>query len=197
MSIVDMDEYTLQQELEALAGNAFSPDTSDASSKPEPMSDTLSRWQNLFHLSQGEAVDRIMDHRNNLTRTRVSDAHWDIVRSEKEAEGYDREAYEYELELQKRKALLPGLIPAAEGQEGSSVTYLLELGGPLDSLDKVQRAASLETAPPEVAGRSVEDDRPVRLCCLDGKAKAAILRWASEKGGGFEPTILVDPRSLR
>ncbi|KAK4541567.1 hypothetical protein LTR36_007864 [Oleoguttula mirabilis] len=192
-----MDDHSFQQELEALAGNAYNPDPLDTSGKPEPISATMARWQKLFHLSPDEAVDRIMDHRNNLTRTRVSDAHWDTVRSEKEAEGYDREAFEYELEVQKKKAQLPDLVPAAEGDAGNRVTYLVELSGRLDTLEKVQQAACLEVMPEVVAGRSVEEGRAVQLCCINGTAKTAILRWASKEGGGFEPTILVDPRSLR
>lgn len=192
-----MDDYSLQQELEALAGNAYNPASSDDSGKPEPISATMNRWQKLFHLSQGEVVDRLMDHRNNLTRTRVTDAHWDTVRLEKEAEGYDREAYEYELELQKKKALLPDLVPSAEDEAGISVTYLVELSGLLDTPEMVKHAADLESTPELVAGRSVEEGRRVLLCCVDGTAKTAILHWASNEGGGFEPTILVDPRSLR
>jgi len=124
-------------------------------------------------------------------------AHRGTVSAEKEAEGYDREAYEYELDLQKKRALLPEQLPSSESEAESSITYLVELTGPLDTLAKVQEAAGLATTPATVSGRSVEEGRPVRLCCVDSKAKSAILRWASKEGGGFEPTILVDPRSLR
>lgn len=190
-----MDDYAVQQELEALAGNAFNP-VEDHESKPEPMKDTVSRWQRLFGLSQDSAVDHIMDYRNDLTRTRVSDDLWEAVRSEREKQGYNREAYEYELDVHKRKAILPDLQPAADNSQ-SSITYLVELSGVLDSENKVQHAAKLDVLPPVVTGESVEDGRPVSLCCVDSAAKAAILRWASTQGGGFEPTILVDPRSLR
>ena len=192
-----MDDYTLQQQLEALAGNAYEPDDSPDNVKSEPISTTMTRWQKLFGLSPDEAIDRIMGNRNNLTRTRISDAHWETVRSDKESEGYDREAYEYELDLQKKRALLPQQMPADENTTESSVSYLVELSGPLDSPAKVQDAAGLESAPPDLAGTSVEEGRSVRLCCIDSNAKAAILRWASYQGGGFEPTILVDPRSLQ
>ena len=188
-----MDDFNLQQELEALAGNAYNPDP-DLETPPEPMGTTIERWQKLFHLSDDEAIDRIQEHRNNLTRTRITDAHWDIGRSEKEAEGYDREAYEYELELQKKKATVPDLLPSAEG---STVTYLVELEGPLDEPEKVQKAAGMHELPIVVRGMSVEKECPVRLCCIDGTAKSALLRWAAEDGRGFEPTILVNPRSLR
>ena len=192
-----MDDYTLQQELEALAGNAWNPDVSDENSNPEPISATMARWQKLFNISADEAIERIMDHRNNLTRTRVSDDHWDTVREEKESSGYDREAYEYDLELQKKKAVLPSLLPTAENDTDSSVTYLVELTGRLDSVEKVRIAAELDSEPEVVRGHSEDTFRPVKLCCVDSAAKTAILQWASIEGGGFEPTILVDPRSLR
>lgn len=191
-----MDEHQLQQELEALAGNAFdATDSNDA--PPEPIANTMARWSKLFNLSQDDAVDRIMDHRNNLTRTRISDAHWDTVRQEKEAAGYDREAYEYELGLQKKKAQLPDILPSAESDANSSITYLVELSGPFDAVEKVQHAAGLEAPPPVVRGNSAEDHRPVSLCCVDAMAKTALLHWCSTEGAGYEPTILVDPRSLR
>ena len=187
-----MDDYTFHQELEALAGNAFNPDLDHT--KPEPMSDTIARWEKLFKLSRDEATVRIMDHRNNLTRSRISDDHWDLVYHEKEAEGYDRETYEYELNLQRKKAALSDLLPALEG---SRVTYLVELDGPLDSPEKVQRAAEINEVPLVVSGRSVEQGRMVWLCSIDGSAKTALLRWAANEGGGYEPTILVNPKSLQ
>lgn len=185
----------MQQELESLAGNVFNP-TSDSDSQPEPMKVTVARWQKLFDLPQAAAVDVIMSHRNNLTRTRVSDTLWDSLRPEKESQGYDREAYEYEIYLQKKKALLPELVPIA-GNSQSSITYLVELCGALNSAEKIRDAAKMVSLPQVVTGESVEDGRAVELCCVDGAAKAEILRWAGREGGGFEPTILVNPRSLR
>ncbi|KAK5173456.1 uncharacterized protein LTR77_002137 [Saxophila tyrrhenica] len=175
-----MDDLTFHQSLEALATNAYNPDLSTNDSPSEPISQTISRWHALFSIPESTAVDRILEHRNNLTRIRVSDAHWEAVEAERVASGYDREAYEYELELQKKRALLPELMPESEG--AFTVTYLVELAGPLESPEKVQRAA---------------EGREVSLCCLDGAAKNALLRWAAEEGGGSEPTILVNPKSLR
>lgn len=188
-----MDDYTLQQELEALAGNAINPDLDDGTF-PEPMKDTAKRWQKLFGLSEDQAIDRIQEHRYNLTRTRISDAHWDMIRSEKESNGYDRESYEYELELQKKKAALPQLLPSAVDSE---LTYLVEMKEPLDTPEKVQRAAGMQVSPAVVSGRSLEEGRPVWLCCIDAIAKNTLLRWAADEGGGCELTILVNPESLR
>ncbi|KAK4615893.1 hypothetical protein CLAFUW4_10491 [Fulvia fulva] len=191
-----MDDLTLQHELEALAGNAWNatPNNDTTTSRPEPISTTSTRWSKLFEISSDDAIDLIISHRNDLTRTRISDEHWDLIRVEKEAEGHDRETYEYELNLQQKKAALPNLVPAAED---SGITYLVELTGPLDSVEQVQRAAGLRAEPEVVYGESAEDGRNVVLACIDGTAKSKLLNWASTDGGGYEPVILVNPKSLR
>jgi len=38
-------------------------------------------------------------HRRQQRRERITDDHWELVRTEKEALGYDREAYEHNLSL--------------------------------------------------------------------------------------------------
>lgn len=139
-------DYLLQQELEALAGNAY---TAPSNNGAEPISTTLTRWQHLFALSPNEAIARLQAHRNNLTRPRISAAHWEMLRAEKEAAGYDREAYEYELELQRRKAALPDAVPSAEG---SGVTYLVELTGSLETAEEVRQAAGMAEMPDVVRG---------------------------------------------
>lgn len=190
-----MDDLTLQSELEALAGNAWNPSpTPDHPS--EPMSTTIQRWSTLFNLSPSDAVDRIVSHRNNLTRPRIPPDHWATIRTQKEAQGYDREAYEYELELQKRKANLPSLVPSADDEASRGITYLVELSGPLGTVEAVQRAAGMAERPEKVSGSSVEEGREVELCVVSSEGKNAVLHWASGDGGGFEPTILANPRSL-
>lgn len=191
-----MDDLALQIELEALAGNAYNPNLPEDGTTPEPISTTIARWNRLFKIPGDDAVDVIMEHRNNLTRTRISDEHWEAVRTGKESQGYDREAYEYELDLQKRKANMGNIVPVDDEAE-SLVTYLVELSGPLESLEVMQRAAGLEKAPPTVDGWSVEERRSVRMCIVGSKEKRAILRWAAEEGDGFEPTILVNPKSMK
>ncbi|TKA64018.1 hypothetical protein B0A55_09808 [Friedmanniomyces simplex] len=186
-------------ELEAMAGNATTAERHDDDTKTaEPISTTMARWQHLFNLSPDSAVEAIMAHRQNLTRMRISNEHWEAIRSDQEARGHDRESYEHELALQKKKALLPSvMLAAAEATTVGTVTYLVELRGPLGSAEIVRKVAGMETVPVEVAGRSVEEGRELRLCCVDEKAKRAILQWASERGAGYEPIILVDPRSMR
>lgn len=193
-----MDDAALQLELEALAGNAYNPNLPDDDNPAEPISATIARWNNLFKFADDSAIDRIMEHRNNLTRTRISDEHWEAIRQAQQSEGYDREAYEYELDLQLRKAKMGNLVPVEENSEleGSKMTYLVELSGPLESLEVLKRAAGLEEDPERVEGWSVEERRSVEMCIVGGREKREILRWAAEEGGGFEPTILVNPKSM-
>lgn len=191
-----MEDHLLQQELESLAGNAYNPNVPETDSPSEPISTTLTRWTKLFNLSNDDAVDRIMEHRNNLTRTRISDEHWEAIRIDKESQGYDREAYEYELDLQKRKANLVNMLPADEEAQ-SRMSFLVELSGPLESVEAVKTAAEMQEPPPTVSGWSVEGRREVEMCIVGSKEKQAILRWAAEERGGFEPTILVNPKSMQ
>lgn len=193
-----MDDQEIQDELENLAGNAFDPDFAQNGVKIESIATTIARWKKLFNLNEDAAIDRIMEHRNDLTRARVSASHWESVRSYSESHGYDREAYEYELGLLKTKAAMP-LETADSGVNGEDdvLSYLVELSAPLDSAEKVQKAIGLRSLPEVVSGSSVEEEREMSLCCIDGAARAALLRWAADEGGGFKPTILVDPRSMR
>ncbi|KAF2720635.1 hypothetical protein K431DRAFT_226087 [Polychaeton citri CBS 116435] len=167
----------------------------------EPIGRTTQRWQSLFHLSPDDAVDRLLAHRNNLTRPRVSDIHWDAVRESAESQGHDRESYEYELWLQQKRATLPSDATTAVESDvvDHRMRYLLELCGPLDSVQKAMRVAGLETVPEIRQGWSVENQQTVEVCCIDAAARAKVLKWSASDeagGGGWEPTILVDPRSL-
>jgi hypothetical protein len=58
-----------------------------------------------------------MAHRNHLARTRLSPDHWALVRADKTAAAYDREAYEYEPEAQKTRA---GWLARARSGSGSA-----------------------------------------------------------------------------
>ena len=87
-------------------------------------------------------------------------------------------------------------VPVDDEAE-SRVTYLVELSGPLEALEVMQKAAGLETALRTVYGWSVEERRSLQMCIVGNKEKRAILQWAVEQGVGFEPTILVNPKPIR
>jgi hypothetical protein len=82
----------LHEQLESMAQNAM-----DVPRQGTPDDSTIKRWQHLFKFTAGEAARRIEDYRTNLSRPRISDAHWETVRSAKEAEGHDRESYGFSL----------------------------------------------------------------------------------------------------
>jgi hypothetical protein len=65
----------------------------------------------------------------------VPDEHWELVRPEKEAAGYDREAYQYEIEVQ-RQIKISGLTGISMTGASSGNTFLLKLDGPLNNPTK-------------------------------------------------------------
>jgi hypothetical protein len=73
-------------ELENMAAMAVVPDEQDEIS----LDAQARRFRALFNYSYSEAKATIEARRQNLSRTTVSDAHWELVREEKEAEGYER-----------------------------------------------------------------------------------------------------------
>jgi hypothetical protein len=91
----------LLSELENMANNIV--DDSEAGPELELSDSVITRWQQLFCCTRAEAISRIEQHRSSFSRERVSDEHWEMVRCTKEADGYDREAYEYEIELGRTK----------------------------------------------------------------------------------------------
>ena len=91
----------LLSELEIMANNIV--DDSDAELELELSDSMITRWQQLFCYTRAEAISRIEQHRSNFSSERVSDEHWEMVRCAKEAGGYDREAYEHEIELGRTK----------------------------------------------------------------------------------------------
>lgn len=42
----------------------------------------------------------------------------------------------------------------------------------------------------------MEEERSVEMCIVDSEGKRNVLRWATGEGGGFEPTILMNPKSM-
>jgi hypothetical protein len=79
-------------ELERMALAASSSDALESESFPTDVQ--MARWQKLFGYTRREAFDLIKAHRADLTRTRISDEHWELVREEQEGRGGDRETYE-------------------------------------------------------------------------------------------------------
>lgn len=206
--IIGDEDYNLQQALEAMAGNAQDAVPSSSTTKSssirggpsEPISKTISRWSTVFDLNPDKAIDLIQTHRASLTRPRITPEHWNLIRAEKEGQGYDRQAYEYELSLAQKRAAVSDPVPGdggGGGGSGSNVTYLVESDEVLELESKLRDIVGADGPLDVVSGSSVEEGRSVKLCCMNETGKAKLLRWAVEEGQGYEPVILTDPRSLR
>ncbi|KAL2394099.1 hypothetical protein ABEF93_003559 [Exophiala dermatitidis] len=80
----------LLAELEAMALNI-----ADFSDDDTITDEDAEQWQLLFGYKHAEAVRRLEEYRSDYSRRRIPDDLWATVCSQKGAEGYDREAYEY------------------------------------------------------------------------------------------------------
>lgn len=151
----------------------------------------VTRFQNLFNYSRTEAKSVLERHRGAISHKTVSDTHWQMVRDEKEAQGYDREAYEY--------AIGAGLFnrqnsPAGPQTVGDpKATYMVKLEGPLDSPQKVQTLGKMLELPAVREGSGATGD--ACFCLINGKIKATIA-WAL-KGEAFVPTFFESIQQTR
>ncbi|KIW28452.1 uncharacterized protein PV07_08118 [Cladophialophora immunda] len=141
----------------------------------------IARWQRIFGYAKPEAVRRIEEYRSNYSKTRITDELWDTVKSRKEAEGYDREAYEYSLKNQQQARGLTA-APCVSG------TFIMQLTWPLDSPEKVKDVAGLKEAPSMATGAG--DHGQVDFCQIDGVTRVKLLDWVAEHHGGFQLTIV-------
>jgi hypothetical protein len=98
-----------------------------------------------------------------VTRERITDAHWSLISTAKEAQAYDRKAYEHALLLPKVFKGQSASIPTA-GAEGE-LMLLFQLQGLLDSAEKVKEVAGLEELP--VVKEGVGEMGVVKFCVVD------------------------------
>ncbi|KAF3063505.1 hypothetical protein GL218_01826 [Daldinia childiae] len=152
-------------------------------------SDDIKRWQSLFGYTHAQAIQKIQEHRADLSRVLVTDSHWDIVRAEKEAEGYDKEAYEHSHSLMASLTSnsRPQKIPIPNKTRPS--VYLLKLEGPLDNVFQVQSVAGLDIAPQEHKGTD-DSGEPTSFCKVDADTKQKLLDFIADQGSIFQPTFI-------
>jgi Gamma-glutamyl cyclotransferase, AIG2-like len=139
------------------------------------------RFQDLFHYSSSTAKDIIESRRADVSRKTVSDAHWQMVQQQKEAEGYDREAYEYAIEA----GLICRQNHINERQQELDIhdlraKYLIELKGPIDCARTIQNLAGTLKAPTTVRGTG--SSKEAFFCLIDGRVKRAILSHLGSNG---------------
>lgn len=110
-----------------------------------------------------------------VTRERISDDHWELIRAKKEATGHDRESYEHSLQLKSVFASQSASVPHPDG----GLMLLFRLGGLLNSPEKVQEIAGLEEPPVIQDGWS--ERGPVKFVMVDEKAKKKLEAWFTQE----------------
>lgn len=162
----------LLAELESMAINVAEEDTI--------LDADIERWQKLFGFTASAAFTTLEEYRKDFLRFRISDEHWDVVKSQKQAEGHDREAYEFSLTQPQQRDL-----PRECDDRG---LYIVRLDSPLDTPEILQEAASLTKIPALVNG--VGELGQAQFCEIDGQTKRRLLSWLAKHHHGFQPTIV-------
>jgi hypothetical protein len=112
-----------------------------------------------------------------VTRERITDEHWALIKDGKEALGYDREAYEHSLQLpqvfKSQSATIPA--PSADGE----MMMLFRLGGPLDSPEKVKEIAGLNELP--VVRKGWSEMGMMKFCVVDLNVQKKLEEWLAQR----------------
>ncbi|KAE8454430.1 hypothetical protein EG329_000052 [Mollisiaceae sp. DMI_Dod_QoI] len=153
------------EELERMAQNATT--MTDA----EPNEDDVERWVKLFKYDFLEAYTLLKAQRSDVTREPISDEHWALVREDREAAGYDREAYEHSLTL---KDVLKSQSTVFHDADGHRWT-LFRLGGLLESAEKVKEIVGLEELPKVTKGMG--EFGMASFVWVDDEGAEKIERW--------------------
>jgi hypothetical protein len=117
----------------------------------------------------------MLTQRHAVTRERISDDHWGLVKTEKEALGHDRESYEHSLQLKSVFASQSAAVPHPDG----GLVLLFRLGGLLSSPERVQEVAGLEEPPVIQDGWS--ERGPVKFVMVDEGAKKKLEEWLTQQ----------------
>ncbi|KAL8946962.1 MAG: hypothetical protein Q9222_006710 [Ikaeria aurantiellina] len=139
--------------------------------EPAPTSEDLSRWQDRFGYSEAEARDAITKLRTDISGRKISDDNWDLIRSAKEAEGYDRETYEHQVQLWSRNSHSHHRPRNSMGDKRSR--FVLRLGGPFPNLDSLRRKVGISAE----LRRGYGEDGDSDFACIDGDGKSAVEDW--------------------
>ncbi|KUJ09739.1 uncharacterized protein LY89DRAFT_690160 [Mollisia scopiformis] len=155
----------LFEELERMAQNAT------AFTDAEPDGEDVERWVHLFKYDYLEAYALFKAQRSDVTREPISDEHWALVKDDREAAGFDREAYEHSLTL---KDVLKSHSTVIHDKDGRRWT-LFRLGGLLESREKVKEIAELDELPKVTQGEGQFDT--LDFVWVDDEARGKIETW--------------------
>ena len=143
------------------------------------------------HILTPKPSNRSKTKKGDYSRRRVSDDHWDLVRSEKEAQGFSRDAYEHWMKKGSQSAYPRGEtnhVDTPSSQANSCSSYLILLEGILSSPKSIQDAANLSDSPHTVQAAS--ETRDAVFCEIDGTIKQSIENWLSRQKPTFRPTFI-------
>ena len=173
-------------ELESMAINAVEDDIVEF----EPSEDEIQRWQTLFAYTYSEAVEQIKNQKGDYSRRRIPDDHWDLIRTEKEAQGFSRDAYEQWMKMGGQSAHSHGETRHVHttSSQAKSSSYLVLLEGILSSPKSIQDAANLSEPPHTVHAAS--ETRDAIFCEIDATIKQSIENWLSRQKSTFRPTFI-------
>ncbi|KAL8731339.1 MAG: hypothetical protein Q9181_004336 [Wetmoreana brouardii] len=151
----------LIEELERMANNAMD----SCEREYEPSEEDITRW--------------------------VSDELCETVRSRKEAQGFDREAYEYMVGSDGPLAA-SRVTTKVYGSSASQVdtSWLLKLEGVLGTPEQIQKIANLHQLPQVFPGISTTGD--ALFCSINGETKESIEHWLLEKRHPVKPIFVRD-----
>ncbi|KAF8848708.1 hypothetical protein BDZ45DRAFT_718552 [Acephala macrosclerotiorum] len=167
----------LFDELEKMALNV-----AEEPSEPEtPSEETIHQWQKLFGYTYADASSYIERHRNDLSRKRITDEHWEMVRTKLEKQGYDREAYEHELSRGRQ----PVVTSKNLEKKMDNGRYLVKLVGPVTS-GLIQELSGIDKALDVMRGSG--DDGDAQFCIVNATIKESLIEKLSNTA--FKPTIV-------
>ncbi|KAJ0322753.1 hypothetical protein COL5a_008579 [Colletotrichum fioriniae] len=158
--------------------------------KIEPEYDKIKRWESLFGYTYSDAAQKIQDHRSNFARVQVSELHWDMVREEKESQGYDKESYEYSCNLPRTQTSHVEQSTQTKKKKKKSDTYLLRLERPFSSPGDVQMVCGASSMLPLRFSGTDDDGAAASFCKVDEAIMKILLNHLSAIGSTFQPTFI-------
>ena len=172
-------------ELARLERSAFVADIDEESSEEK-----VQQWQWLFQYSAIEAAERIKKRSGNFDRFTIPNELWDEVKAKKEAEGFDKDAYEHFLDTQSRSRKNPENNQLQRGNRQQTpqvmsdkfATYLVKLEGALSTPQQLQLLAGLNE-PPKI---EYDDSDPrIQFCRV-----SASERWRLQAALPYKQTFI-------
>lgn len=168
--------------LERMGANAIN------SFEDEPSEVDIKRWQTLFSVTHVDAQHNPKVYREDLDRCRIADELWFDMKASKEAQGFDREAYEYELFCRQKVNSTAGapITSSVLSSPQNNVLRGLLLGGPLNTPENVRDIAGF--TPTFVTAES--EETTTSFCYVTGDQERRIRQGLKDRGISFEPCFI-------